>query len=373
MPPLKTHRLLVLAFLTATTVFGAQALTHVDVFTSGKDGYHTFRIPGIETAADGTLLAFAEARKYTSEDPGFGIQDIDLVLKRSSDNGATWSPMAIIEDPGEEWAAANPATILDRSNGKVWVFYIRSKPKRSSHTARPGTDDMANMARWSADHGRTWSEAIDMTAASRDMNDPKWNVSVPGPGGAIQTSKGRLLVPMWEMPYAVFSVYSDDHGQTWKRGPKVQTPNGPLAGSECQVAELNDGRILLDMRQDEGVAHRWFAESTDGGVTWGAPRVGITVTPVACALERYTPTGASRSRLIWTGPQGGTRKHLVLRTSTDEGKTFTEKSISPDFTAYSETAVLKDNSIGILWERGTTKSYQFITFTRLPQDWITAP
>ena len=366
------HRLLSLACLTVTAVFATPSLTQTDVFVSGQDGYHTFRIPAIETAPDGSLIAFAEARKYTSEDPGFGRQDIDLVCKRSTDNGVTWSSMVILEDPGEEWSAANPATLVDRTNGKVWVFYVRSRPRRSSHTARPGTDDTSNKARWSADHGRTWSEAIDMTAVARDMNDPKWNVSVPGPGGAIQTSKGRLLVAMWEMPYSVFTMYSDDHGQTWRRGKKVPGPQGPLGASECEVAELNDGRILIDMRQDKESA-RWLADSTDGGETWGTPRPGITVTAVACALERYTPTGAARSRLLWTGPQGPARKHLVLRTSTDEGKSFAqEKTLSTDFAAYSETAVLKDNSVGVLWERGTEKSYQFITFTRINEEWIGA-
>ncbi len=367
------QRFLPLAFLTVTTAFAAPTLTQVDVFTSGQDGYHTYRIPAIETAADGSLIAFAEARKYTREDPGFGRQDVDLVYKRSTDNGATWSKMAVLEDFGEEWSSANPATILDRTNGKLWVFYIRGRPKRSSLTARPGSDDMANFARWSGDNGKTWSEPIDLTSVARDLKDPKWNVSIPGPGGAIQTSKGRLLIAFWEMPYAAFTVYSDDHGQTWHRGQKVPTPKGPLAGSENQVAELNDGRILLDMRQDEGVANRWFAESSDGGVTWTPARTGITVTAVACALERYVPAGG-KARLLSTGPIGKERKHLVLRSSTDDGKTFgAGKTISTDFAAYSETTVLKDNSLGVLWERGTKTGYEFITFTRVNQDWILAP
>jgi len=126
-------------FLSATAAFGAPSLTQTAVFVSGKDGYHTFRIPAIETAPDGSLIVFAEARKYTAEDPGFGRQDIDLVCKRSTDNGVAWSPMAILEDHGEEWSAANPATIVDRTDGKLWVFYIRGRPKRSSETSRPGT------------------------------------------------------------------------------------------------------------------------------------------------------------------------------------------------------------------------------------------
>src|SRR5258705_7814064 len=82
--------------------------THTDVFAARKDGYFAYRIPAIETAPGGTLLAFAEARKYHLHDPGFADQDIDLVLKRSTNSGATWSGMTIIEDPGEKWSAANP-------------------------------------------------------------------------------------------------------------------------------------------------------------------------------------------------------------------------------------------------------------------------
>ena len=66
-------------------------LEHVNVYASGADGYNTFRIPTIETAPDGTILAFAEARKYNAGDPGMENNEIDLVLKRSKDGGKTWS------------------------------------------------------------------------------------------------------------------------------------------------------------------------------------------------------------------------------------------------------------------------------------------
>ena len=366
--PMKTHLILIaLVLYSVASASGKPSLTQSDVFASGQNGYHTFRIPAIATAPDGTLIALAEARKYTSEDPGFGRQDIDLVCSRSVDNGATWSPMIILEDPGELWSAANPEMLVDRTNAKVWVFYIRGRPGRSSETARPGTDDMVNLARWSSDNGRTWSEPIDLTAVARDMNDKTWRVSVPGPGGAIQTSKGRLLVAMWKMPFSDFAIFSDDHGQTWRRGQLVP---GTQGGDESQVVELNDGRILFDIRQEKET-HRWLAESTDGGETWGNPRPGLTVTPVACAIERYTPAGAARSQLLWTGPKGPERKLLVLRISSDDGMSFPqERVISDQLAAYSDLTVLKDNSIGILWERGIEKSYQFITFTRVNQEWL---
>ena len=90
-----------LFFLAGTTAAsGKSPLKHVDVFVSGQDGYTGYRIPAVETAPDGSLLAFAEARKYNLSDPGGAGQEIDLVLKRSTDGGASWSPMEVIEHSG---------------------------------------------------------------------------------------------------------------------------------------------------------------------------------------------------------------------------------------------------------------------------------
>ena len=169
------------------------SLTHVDVFQSGQDGYHTYRIPIIETAPDGTLLVFVEARKYNAHDPGMEGNDIDLALKRSTDGGRTWSRMTVLDDPGERWSSCNPATVVDRGNGRVWLLHGRNKPDRSSLTVRPGTDDAQAWARYSEDNGLTWSEPVDITRAVRDVD--QWGGAYFGPGGAIQDSAGRLIFP----------------------------------------------------------------------------------------------------------------------------------------------------------------------------------
>ncbi len=347
------------------------ALTHVDVFASGTQGYHTFRIPAIETAPDGSLVALAEARKHSQADPGFGKQDIDLVVKRSADGGRTWSAMKVIEDPGELWSAANPATVVDRRTGRIWLFYIRSKPGRSTRTSRPGTDDMQDLARFSDDNGATWSEPVDLTAVARDVGEKQhWRGSVIGPGGAIQAGRGRLIAPVWKVePYAVFAVYSDDHGRTWQRGQMVPGDN---LGNENQLVELADGRVLMDIRQTSG-PHRWLATSEDGGQTWSQPRPGAKVNPVACAIQRYTlkSAGHDRNRIVWTGPKGPGRVGLVARISYDEGQTFTgERLIYEGHAAYSDLTILKDKTVGVLWERGEKRGYEFIAFTRLTREFL---
>ncbi len=352
--------------LGATAAGAAPAST--DVFVERTGGYFAYRIPAIETAPDGSLLAFAEARKYSLDDPGFGKQHIDLVYRRSSDGGKTWSPMQVIEEPGERWSAANPATLVDRTNGRVWLLYLRCKPGRNTDTARPGTDDSQVLARTSDDSGSTWSEPIDLTRVSRDFGDPKWRVSVVGPGGMIQDRRGRLVAPFWKFePFGNFAVASEDHGKTWRRSAPV-----PGQGDECQLVELADGRLLMDIRQETGPG-RSFSVSQDGGMTWSAHRGGLPVTPAACAIERYTSksAGDDRDRIIWTGPKGPDRQNLVVRISYDEGASWpVERLIFAGPSAYSDLTILKDRSIGVLWERGVAHGYQFITYTRLTREFL---
>lgn len=351
------------------TLRGEPLFQQTDVFVSGQDGYVGYRIPAVETAPDGSLLALAEGRKHNLGDPGYDKNTIDLVAKRSTNGGGTWSSMRIIEAPGEGWSAANPATLVDRQTRRVWLFYLRCKPGRNTGTARPGTDDSQILARTSDDHGVTWSEPIDLTTVTRDLADPKWRCSVVGPGGGIQMRDGRLVIPVWRYePWGDFAVYSVDHGKTWRRGDVVPG----LAGDECQLVELADAKLLFDIRQQVG-PHRWLATSSDGGRTWSQARPGVSVTPVCCAIERYSlkAAGDDRDRILWTGPQGTSRSNLVVRVSYDEGQTFAhERAVSSGPAAYSDLTVLKDRTVGVLWERGADRGYQFITFTRFNRDWF---
>ena len=133
--------------------------------------------------------------------------------------------------------------------------------------------------------------------------------------------------------------------------------------------ELADGRILMDVRQNNDPS-RWLAASSDGGQSWAAPQPGLTVTPVCCAIKRLSlkSAGAGRDRILWTGPRGPGRNKLVARISYDEGKAFVnERLISAEPAAYSDITILKDGSAGILWERA---DYKFITITRINVSWL---
>ncbi len=211
-------------------------LQSVDVFTSGQDGFCAYRIPALAVARDGTLLAFAEARKNHRGDPGTAGNELHLVVKRSLDRGQTWSDMLTIEAPGELWSAGNPAAVCDRDTGRVWLHYLRCRPGCGSGQARPGTDDIVNLVRYSDDAGATWSAPLDICAIERftlkaavdDADRLVWT----GPRGPGRTD-------------LVLRV-SGDEGWTFTRERLVAA--GSAAYSDME--RLDDGRIGVLWERD---------------------------------------------------------------------------------------------------------------------------
>lgn len=378
-------RFLVVFSMAATLGHAAEPfLTHTDVFKSGEEGYAGYRIPAVVTASDGSLVALLEGRKDNKSDPGGG--DIDLVMKRSEDNGLTWSKLVVVDDPGEKWSASNPSLVVDRTGGRIWLAFNRWKPGKGSANSRPGSDDCQSWLRWSDDMGRTWSAARDITKEARDYE--RWGSMFFGPGGAIQTKSGRLVLPAAMCPDTCkvmggttgwagslelmrpYTVFSDDHGKTWQRSELVQA-----LADENQVVELADGAVMMDLRQGNG-DRRYIALSRNEGSQWSWPTLGQTVTAVATSIERFSlkAGGGDRNRLLWTGPDGPGRRHLVVRVSYDEGQTWTnQKTLSGGIAAYSDITVLKDGTVGVLWERGVTETSQFVTFTRFNREFVEPP
>lgn len=359
--------------LLSRSSYAAPEFSSIDVFTNGIDGYLKYRIPAIETAPDGSLLAFAEGNVHGVGECGDDGADIDLVARRSTDNGQTWSELRVIDDPGVFWSAGNPATVVDHQTGRVWVFYLLCKPGANTFTARPRTDDAQLLARTSDDNGVTWSERIDLTRVSRDFNDRRWGISVPGPGGAIQLRTGRLVVPVWKnAPFKNFVIYSDDHGTSWHRSQEVP---GEEQGNENHLVELVDGRVRMDIRQDDFAptipVSRRRSFSSDGGQTWSPYESSdIAINPVSCGMERFTSIldGDNVNRILWTGPRGPGRRDMVIRVSYDEGQTFTnEHLLGAGGAVYSGITILRDRSVGVLWERGTVS---YITFSRFNLDYL---
>lgn len=329
------------------------------LFERGADGYACFRIPAVVTTPEGALLAFAEGRRAGCSDTG----DIDLVLRRSEDGGATWGPLQVVWDSGPN-TSGNPAPVVDRHTGEVfllstWNLGVDREPEIIDQTSQ---DTRRVYVLSSTDDGRTWSEPREITA---DVKQPDWTWYATGPGSGIQLEKGpyrgRLMVACDHIEagtkhYYSHVIYSDDHGRTWRLGGS--TPQHQV--NESEVAELSDGRLLLNMRNyapDE--KHRKVATSIDGGRTWSAIRSDTTLIEPICqaGLERYRfATPEAPGVLLFTNPASKTaREKMTLRASFDEGRTWpVALRLHDGFAAYSDPVVLPDGSVGVLFEAGPT-------------------
>jgi sialidase-1 len=341
-----------------------------DVFVAGQDGYHTFRIPSLLATPRGTLLAFCEGRKQGRGDSG----DIDLVMRSSSDSGATWGPLVVVAEDGAN-TVGNPCPVVDRATGTIWLALTRNLGGDSQRAILAGTSRGTRSA-WlsrSTDDGRTWSQLVDITAR---VKAPDWTWYATGPGVGIQLRSGRLVVPCdhylaGSRAAGAHVIYSDDHGATWSR-------SAALAGgvNECQVAELADGTLVLNMRNQppRGSEGRAIATSSDGGQTWSQPWRDAALIEPACQAsligfsDESTP---GRVSLLFSNPAGTTRAALTVRRSDDGGKTWPRSCLlhgGPS--AYSCLMILPDGRVGCLYERGAMNPYERITLARFSLSWL---
>ena len=135
--------------------FSIQSQTLDYVFKSGEDGYKCFRIPTILKSQNGTLLAFAEGRKNSCSDTG----DIDLVLKKSFDNGNTWSALKVIWDDGNN-TCGNPSPVLDKNSGRIRLLstWNRGEDKEWQIIDQKSIDTRRIFLIHSNDHGDSWTK-----------------------------------------------------------------------------------------------------------------------------------------------------------------------------------------------------------------------
>lgn len=349
-----------------------------DVYVAGQEGYHTFRIPSVILTAKGTLLAFAEGRRAGRSDAG----DIDLVVKRSTDGGATWSTLKVIGDNGSG-TFGNPCPVVERDSGTIWLLTTQNLGEDKESQIVDGTSKGGRTV-WvmhSTDDGVTWSEPRDISA---NVKKADWTWYATGPGIGIQTRRGRLVIPA-NHALAASKVhqshlfFSDDRGKTWTLGGSAADHT-----NESQVVELADGRLMLNMRNhppQKPENFRKVAISTDGGKILGETTTDSSLIepPAQASLLRYslaknagTGKGARKNRLLFANPAAPKRERMTVRVSYDEGTTWpVSRVIYEGPSAYSCLVVLRDRTIGLLYERGAESPYDRITFTRFTLRWLT--
>ena len=343
------------------------------IFEAGTDGYYTYRIASLVSTKKGTLLAFCAARKGNGGD----WDPINIVIRRSTNSGKTWEKMKILVQR-DSLPCDNATPIVDYKTGEVHLLY------------------QIDYARCyyikSADDGKTWTESVEITSAI-DAFKPEypWVVLAPGPGHGIQLASGRLVVLFWlsngggkefgpklrgHRPSIVVSVFSDDHGKTWKAGEIVVHDNDTtVIPNETSCVQLADGRVLFNSRNESVNYRRLFTFSRDGATDWSTPVFADSFFEPICfgSMCRFSMQPfQTKNRMLfcnpdsrqdpWVAAKASTprsaknrhRTNLTVRMSYDEGVTWpVSKAIDPGISGYSDLAVTPDGMIHCFYEGGS--------------------
>ncbi|MFJ8092536.1 sialidase family protein [Streptomyces griseofuscus] len=351
-------------------------------YVSGRGGYAAYRIPAVVRTLRGTVLAFAEGRRHGSGDSG----DIDVVLRRSTDGGCTWGPLAVVAAGGGD-TRGNPAPAVDPRTGIIILVTCGNAGDVTEDQIMRGQVTAARGRRVyvqrSSDDGRTFTAPQDITTA---VKRPDWRWYATGPGHAVALTRGphagRILVPANHSTtppkgsrdtgresryYAGHTLYSDDGGRTWHLGLTATGPSGVFNVNETSATQLPDGRLYFSARDQYGSApgNRVDTYSSDGGATLDRPYAAQdTLKDVPVVQGSVLQLQGARAPLLFSAPSVPTaRRAMAVWSSTDAGRSFSRLITLDDGpAAYSDLVQLGTGAVGVLYETG---SYDGLSFRRL--------
>ncbi|MDR6414611.1 sialidase family protein [Pseudarthrobacter sulfonivorans] len=348
----------------------------------GAGGYRQYRIPALAVSQAGTVLAAYDGRPNLDDLPN----PIDLLLRRSTDNGQTWGPQQVVRTGGGLNGYGDPSLLVDADTGRIFLFHAAgTRAGFFEAVAGMEPDDHVQHCdlSFSDDDGLTWQHRritaqLKLRPPAR-AGEPAITGIFAAAGQGIQIHagpfRGRLVqqyVVLAGGEIMAASAYSDDHGENWTLGELIGAGTHGFSPNENKVAALKDGRLLLHSR---GTPRRLAATSDDGGATWGAlAPVGDLPDPgdngslvrfdglpsVACFAHEATDSWL----LATNNHDTSLRRNTALSLSADNGRSWPAKLVlCPGSSAYSTAARLPDGNIGVLYER---QGYREIVFVSVP-------
>lgn len=353
------------------------ALEHrlaVKVRTAGDDGVAAYRIPGLVTTLQGTLVATYDIRHANAAD----LQgDIDVGISRSTDGGRTWGPMIIAMDMGE-WGGlpqdqngiGDPCLLLDETTGDLLLFaaWTHGKPGQAAWWSAgdgfaPETTPQLMMVR-STDDGLSWSEPVNLT---RQVKQEAWHFTFQGPGRGITMADSTLVVPFQHQEAdrtpAAGIMYSTDHGLSWHvhEYAKINT-------TESQVAEIAPGELMLNMRDNRKTGRAVYI-TRDMGRSWEPHSSDGKLTEPVCMASllhvKAADNALGQDLLLFSNPSDPSdRRNLTIQASLDGGRTWTRRILLDEGYGwgYSCLTMIDRKTIGILYE----SSQAHMTFQAIP-------
>lgn len=332
-----------------------------DLFVSGQDRVSQYCIPSLITTRKGTLIAVSDARV---DKPGDAPNNIDLVMKRSFDNGKSWTRQQTIVNFTGNDAAADASMVVDESTGVIWLAYDYAMADPQGQLGRIIRIHIIK----STDDGVTWSEPVELTNLTRGKNF--WLQNAPGRG--LYTKGGQIIFPMYTISgdfnhpkeKQTVLIVSKDHGRSWSLSKGVGDNN-----VEAQAASLSDGSVIVNMRRPYGEGYRQIATTDNLGQSWSEVRTDSMLKEPGCQGSMISYESHGKSLLLFSVPDDKKyRRNLVIHISENGGKSWEGKlSIynNPNTysAAYSCLTQLPDGNIGILYEADTRKR---VVFAEIP-------
>ncbi|MDG5800458.1 exo-alpha-sialidase [Marinilabiliaceae bacterium ANBcel2] len=346
-------------------------LTQSTLFSPGDYGSNFYRIPAIVTAPDGSLITATDKRNNHQGDlPA----DIDVYVRRSTDNGKTWSEPIMIAGENTTKGYGDPALVVEEETGKI--FCVMAYDNGFFHSTP--TDPIRVTISESSDNGLTWSDPKDITdslygAGSDDPISSQWNAMFVASGRGLQLDNGRLMfaVAVRGTTDGIdnYVIYSDDKGESWN----INTEMVHRHGDEAKLAQRNNGDVIISIRN---WGTREWNLSSDNGMTWGNSTNHPDLVDPNCNGEImvYTSTNDNyeSNRMLHSVAYAGNRSNVSMLLSYDEGETFPiVKSICPAPSAYSTFTKLSDGTIGVYYEDGSVGGGYDMVFVRFTLEWLT--
>lgn len=332
------------------------------LFVPGDGGSRNYRIPVIHKTQSGVLLAFADRRKFNQTDIP---EDIDIIQRRSFDNGKTWSePEILIRGTGYGKGYGDVAVVQAKS-GKLVMLFIGGQ---GLWHGRPETP-MPTYMMISDDDGATWSPARDIThfIYGSECTDPQrsqfWSAFCASGQGAV-TERGRIMFVTAIRPDANYRldnylVYSDDEGETWQVSERAYA-----GGDESKVIVMPDGAVLMSIRNPHK-GDRIFRVSYDEGKTWQPTQDYAGLHDPACNGAPLLMEQNGLKMLLHSLPYGPNKRWDGALYGYDPYRQQWSDAvvINPGMSAYSDMVDLGDGLIGYFVEEDDEMSMVFITFT----------
>lgn len=351
-----------------------------------NDTVSAYAIPNIVSTPEGTILCFATARLGDNHDWG-NVQQV--VVSRSTDNGATWEGPSVIAEI-DNWTVRQTSAIVDPDNGKIMVFghkspLFNSEGERMSEIWKINFPEKAEELGAgyfyveSFDEGITWSE----------MKDIDFPYAPHDPGIVLQKGnyKGRYILPArtvigtefyWNNLYNGVLI-SDDNGKTWRAGGLTQSHVG-----EACVVELSDGRVYINSRNHaDNFGIRNHAISSDGGETFTGFGDDPQLVEPTCDAGMVSFNDPDKGHVIlFCNPavkatkrwDGASRRRMSVKASFDDAKTWPiNKLVFEGPSAYSGITVGMDGMIFLVYEHagiGNKDSRQNLSVAKFNMAWL---